>query len=243
MRRELKETSDLGEYGARAIYRELAARGQGVVPAVRTIGRILERRGALDAGRRRRRPPPPPGWYLPDVGAGHAELDSFDTVEGLTFQGGMRIEVLNVVSLHGGWPGSWPQPLVTAKTAVEALVEHWREFGLPTYAQFDNDTVFQGSHHGQDSLGRVVRTCLQLGVTPVFAPPQESGFQAAVENFNGRWQAKVWVRFHHTSLATLHECSRRYIHAYRARAAARIEDPGNARAEEAGTPMTTLVGR
>ena len=223
VRRELKETSDLGEYGARAIYRELAARGHGVAPAVRTIGRILERRGALDAGRRMRRPPPPPGWYLPDVGAGGAELDSFDTVEGLTFEGGLRIEVLNVVSLHGGLPGSWPQPLVTAKTVVEALVEHWRAFGLPTYAQFENDTVFQGSHHGQDSLGRVVRTCLQLGVTPVFAPPQESGFQAAVENFNGRWQAKVWVRFHHPSLTALHECSQRYVHAYRARAAARIE--------------------
>src|SRR5438876_10064411 len=27
LRRELKETSDLGEYGARAIYRKLAARG------------------------------------------------------------------------------------------------------------------------------------------------------------------------------------------------------------------------
>ncbi len=163
LRRELKETSDLGEYGARAIYREFAARGLGVVPSVRTIGRVLERRGALDAGRRVRRPPPPAGWYLPEVGAGRAELDSFDTVEGLTFEGGLRIEVLNVVSLHGGLPGSWPQPLVTAKTAVEALVEHWREFGLPGYAQFDNDTVFQGSHHGQDSLGRVVRTCLRLG--------------------------------------------------------------------------------
>jgi hypothetical protein len=223
LRRELKETSDLGEYGARAIYREFAARGHGGVPSVRTIGRVLERRGALDAGRRVRRPPPPAGWYLPEVGAGRAELDSFDTVEGLTFEGGLRIEVLTGVSLHGGLPGAWPQPLVTAKTAVEALVEHWREFGLPAYAQFDNDTVFQGSHHGQDSLGRVVRTCLRLGVIPVFAPPQESGFQAAVENFNGRWQTKVWARFHHASFAALHECSRRYIRAYRQRAAARIE--------------------
>src|SRR6266849_2993976 len=223
LRRELKETSDLGEYGARAIYREFAARGLGVVPSVRTIGRVLERRGALDAGRRVRRPPPPPGWYLPEWSAGRAELDSFDTVEGLTFEGGIRIEVLNVVSLHGGLPGSWPQPLVTAKTAVEALVEHWREFGLPTYAQFDNDTVFQGSHHGQDSLGRVVRTCLQLGVTPVFAPPQESGFQAAIENFNGRCHAKVWLRFHHDSLVDLQQCSARYVAAYRRRAAARIE--------------------
>lgn len=223
LRRELKETSDLGEYGARAIHREFAARGHGVVPSVRTIGRVLERRGALDGRRRMRHPPPPPGWYLPEWGEGRAELDSFDTIEGLTLEGGLRLEVLNVISLQGGLPGSWPQPLVTAKTAVEALVEHWREFGLPAYAQFDNDTVFQGSHHGQDSLGRVVRTCLQLGVTPVFAPPQESGFQAAVENFNGRWQAKVWARFHHASLPALQERSRRYVHAYRTRAAARIE--------------------
>ena len=223
VRRELKETSDLGEYGALAIHRELAARGHVAVPSVRTIGRILERRGALDGRRRLRRPPPPPGWYLPDCGEGRAELDSFDIIEGLTLEGGLRLEVLNVVSLHGGLPGSWPQPLVTAKTAVEALLEHWRQFGLPGYAQFDNDTIFQGSHHGQDSLGRVVRTCLRLGVTPVFAPPQESGFQAAVENVNGRWQAKVWARFYHASLAALHECSRRYIRAYRQRAAARIE--------------------
>ena len=58
VRRELKETSALGEYGARAIHRELAARRLARVPAVRTIGRILERRGALDGRRRLRRPPP-----------------------------------------------------------------------------------------------------------------------------------------------------------------------------------------
>ena len=242
LRRELKETSDLGEYGARAIHGELVARGHARAPSVRTIGRILERRGALDAGRRIRRPPPPPGWYLPEVAAGRAELDSFDIVEGLTLDGGLRLEVLNVVSLHGGLPGSWPQTLVTAKTAVEALVEHWREFGLPAYAQFDNDTIFQGGHHGQDSLGRVVRTCLRLDVIPVFAPPQESGFQAAIENFNGRWQAKVWARFHHDSLAALQERSRRYVRAYRQRAAARIEggSPRDARSRSRGTRICRL---
>jgi hypothetical protein len=209
LRRELKERSDLGEYGARAIYSELVARRQAAVPSLRTIGRILERRGALDGGRRIRRTPPPAGWYLPEVAAGRAELDSFDIVEGLALEGGLRVEVLNAVSLWGGLPGAWPQRLVTAKTTVEALLQHWRQFGLPAYAQFDNDTIFQGSHHGRDSLGRVIRICLQLGVTPVFAPPQEPGFQAAIENFNGRWQAKVWSRFHYNSLAGLQAQSRR----------------------------------
>lgn len=223
LRRELKDTSDLGEYGARAIHHALTARADGPVLSVRTIGRILARRGALDARPRLRRPPPPRGWYLPAVTAGGAELDSFDTIEGLALEGGVQLEVLTVVSLHGGLPGAWPQPLVTAKTVVDALVEHWRTFGLPTYAQFDNDSIFTGTHRWRDALGRVVRTCLHLGVIPVFAPPQESGFQAAIENFNGRWQAKVWTRFHHDSLATLQARSRRYLHAYRLRAATRIE--------------------
>src|SRR2546425_2274841 len=146
LRRELKETSDLGEYGARAIHHELVARGHVLVPSVRTIGRVLERRGALDARRRIRRSPPPQGWYLPEVAAGRAELDSFDTIEGLALEGGIRLEGLNVVSLHGGLPRSWPQPLVTAKTTGEALVEHWREGGRPGYAQVGNDTIFPGAH-------------------------------------------------------------------------------------------------
>src|SRR5207245_8471220 len=111
----------------------------------------------------------------------------------------------------------------TAKTAVAALVTHWREFGRPAYAQFDNDTIFQGAHQHRDSISRVMRTCLRLDVTPVFAPPRESGFQAAIENFNGRWQAKVWARFHHDSLAALQAQSARYVAACHQRAAPRME--------------------
>src|SRR5207249_90539 len=133
----------LGEFGASAIHAALGTRGEWPVPSVRTIGRILDRRGALDGRRRVRRPAPPPGWYLHDVAGRRAELDSFDIVEGLVIKGGGAVEVLNATSLHGGLVASWPGPVVTAKSAAESLAAHWREVGLPASAQFDNDTIFR----------------------------------------------------------------------------------------------------
>ena len=223
LRSELWEESDLGEVGAWAIHRALLERQVSRVPAVRTIGRILERRGVLDGRRRVRRPPPPLGWYLPAVASGEAELDSFDVVEGLVIAGRTEVEVLNGVSLHGGLPASWPGPPVRATMVVEALTAHWRTYGLPAYVQFDNDTRFQGAHQFPDTLGRVTRCCLSLGVVPVFAPPQEPGFQAAIENYNGRWQAKVWARFHHADYHALQRRSARYVAALRQRLAPRLE--------------------
>src|SRR5262245_57835205 len=223
IRQQLHDTSDLGEFGAAAIHRELLARGIADPPSVRTIGLILQRRGALDARRRLRRPPPPPGWYLPDVADGRAELDSFDGVEGLVIRGGIPVEVLNGISLHGGLVVSWPHTVITAQFTVAALIEHWRAVGLPGYAQFDNDPIFEGAQIHPDTIGRVARTCLGLRVVPVFAPPRETGFQAAIEGYNGRWQAKVWARFTHESLGGLCERSARYVAAARVRSAARIE--------------------
>jgi hypothetical protein len=189
------------------------------MPSVRRIGRILERRGARDAGRRIRRPPPPPGWYLPPVALRRAELDSFDTIQGLALQGGVQLEI----PLHEGLPGAWPQPLVTAKTAVTALVEHWSQVGLPASAQFDNHTIFCGTHRWQDALGG--------RDADVLAPRGHSRLCAAAgKRLPGRHRelqrplaSQVWTRFHHDSLGTLHERSQRYGRAYRARAAGRIE--------------------
>ena len=203
LRRELRETSVLGEYGAAAIYGELRSRGISPVPSVRTIGRIVQRRGALDNRRRIRQRAPTAGWYLPDVAEGASELDSFDVIEDLMIEGGIHVDVLTAISLHGGLIACWPDQTIPSTKVVSALSEHWRSFGVPTYAQFDNDARFQGNHRFANSMGRVIRLCLSLGVIPVFAPPRETGFQAAIESFNGRWQAKVWQRFHYESLAAL----------------------------------------
>ena len=223
VRRQL-QGSDLGAVGAPAIRQALLAQGQVAVPSVRTINRILARRGALDDRRRTRRRPPPRGWYLPEVAAGAAELDSVDIVEGLVLKDGPQVEVVNAVSLHGGLTGSWPVAApVTTDVVLAALLAHWQEVGLPGYAQFDNDMIFQGTHRYPDALGRVIRLCLSLAVVPVFVPPREMGFQAAIESYNGWWQARVWARFQHPSLADLQERSRRHVQALRRHRADRIE--------------------
>lgn len=225
IRKELKEQSVLGEFGALAISREFHARGLRPVPAVRTIGRILERGGALDYRRRVRRTPPPKGWYLAAVASGYADIDLCDFVEGLVIRGGTEVEVFNLISLHGGLCGSFPDAPYNTAMALAAMLAHWREVGLPDYAQFDNDTRLTGPHQHVDTIGRVIRLSLSLSVVPIFAPPREHGLQNAVESYNGLWQEKVWGRFEHHSLAALQEQSGKYVSASRQRHTQRI---GNA---------------
>ncbi|MGN6370567.1 MAG: hypothetical protein ACTHN5_20130 [Phycisphaerae bacterium] len=223
IRRQLKDKSTLGEHGALAIRQVLLERGITPCPNVRTIGRILQRHGAIDARRRIRRPPPAKGWFLPEVAAFKAEVDSVDTVTDLVIKGGHNVTVLNCISLHGGLAQSWPQARITAKIVVFSLLAHWTEFGVPAYAKFDNDLIFQGPHQWPDSFGQVTRLCLQLGITPVFAPPRETGFQAEIEAFNGRWQRMVWRRYHHRNLGMLQNRSAGFIQALMTRSAARID--------------------
>lgn len=239
VRRQLRQESILGEYGPLAIHRALEMRADlpGALPAVRTIARVLERRGALDAQRRVRRPPPPPGWYLPDLRQRLVELDSFDVIDGLRLQGGVHLDILTAISLHGGLVQVWPTAGVSARSTVAALEQHWRSTGLPGYAQFDNDTRFIGGMSHANSIGPVIRYCLAVKVVPVFAPPRESGFQAAIEALNGRWQRKLWARFWEPSLEQLVVRSDAWVAASRQRSATRIE----AAPERASFPLDRRI--
>src|SRR5271169_2030974 len=215
--------SDLGDSGADAIRAAMIAQQIAPIPSRRTIGRILQRRGILDGRHRVRRPPPPIGWYLPRLASECSELDSFDTIEGLRIRGGTEFGVLTGISVHGGVTSCYPRQSITAAVVVQLLIARWREFGLPDYAQFDNALIFLGPSQYPDAVGQVIRTCLRLGVIPVFAPPREPGFQNAVESLNARWQAKVWKRFEHASLPDLQLPSGRWLAATALRYAARAE--------------------
>lgn len=224
VRDQLKKHSALGQYGALAIHDALPQHGLAQPPTARTIGRILVRRGAVIRPCRVRRPAPPSGWYLPAVAGGSQELDSFDIVEGLALKGGVHFEIFNGISLRGGLCDTHlTAGGHSARSVLEALLRHWRRWGLPGFAQFDNDSRFLGPPCHADVLSRVVRVCLSLEITPVFAPPRETGFQAAIESFNGLWQAKVWQRFEFTALDQVGGQSESFLAARRAHLGRRIE--------------------
>lgn len=213
LRRHLARHDALGEHGPSAIRRHLLASGQ-LAPCARTIARWLARCG--QSGRERwRRPAPPKGWYLPDLAAGRAEADSADVVEGLRLRRGGRVEVLNVLGLWGEQPDSLVAEAITTTAVIAQLSARWRRDGRPAYVQFDNDTIFSGAHARRAYFGRLVHWCLCLGVTPVFAPPAELGFQAAIEAYNRRWQERVWRRWRHRSRPDLQGRSAAFVVGYR----------------------------
>ena len=224
LRQELRR-GHLGFIGAQAIQDALRSENLNRnLPSVRTIGRILKAHGALDAVRRTRRIAPPPGWYLPDVAARTAELDAFDVIEDLPLEAGPRLDALTSRSLWGSVCGAWISDAMRAQWLCQRLEAHWRKHGRPTYAQFDNDSRFQGTHTHPDVLGQVIRLCLSLDVTPVFAPPREHGAQNLNESFNHLWQQKVWHRFYHTDMDAFQSASDRFIAAYQTRRARRDDE-------------------
>jgi hypothetical protein len=215
LRKELESKAALGFSGAQSIHEALqGGKDVGPIPSVRTIGRILRREGFLDHARRIRHAAPPAGWYLPGLAERRVDVDCLDVIEDLRMDGVGLFQVFTARTLWAPLAGAWPGAVASTAFIIEALQAHWKHKGLPKLAQFDNDVRFQGGHNHPDVIGRVMRLCLALGVTPVFVPPLEMGFQGLMEHFNGLWQQKVWARFHHESMAALGHRSQRFILAY-----------------------------
>ena len=216
LRKELESSAALGFSGAQSIHEALQKLEEQIAsPSVRTIGRILRRKGLLDRPRRIRNAAPPAGWYLSGLVGRSVDLDCFDVIEDLRMDGFGLLQVFTARALWAPLAEAWPAKVASTTFIIEALQAHWKRNGLPEFAQFDNDVRFQGGHNHPDVIGRVMRLCLALEVTPVFAPPLEMGFQGLIENFNGLWQQKVWARFHHENMEALILRSQRFTAAYR----------------------------
>ena len=214
-RQWLRQTSDLGEYGAKAIRQQMKSYGCSCLPSERAINYVLARNGLQNQYRRQRFLPPPAGWYLPEVCSKEQEMDCFDHIEDLRIQGTLEdFSVFNATSLHGSLACSWIDKQVTSNCVAEHIIERFKRFGRPAYAQFDNALVFRGPHK-PDCLGLVTRVCLELNINVVFTIPCDTGLQAKIERYNKQWKDSVWNRFCFENLQQLQIQSERFVEAYR----------------------------
>ena len=192
-----------GASGAEAIHQALLERGltgAALGPDHRPHPRPPRgpgRHGAGSAGRPRRR-----GWYLPDVAAaGRPSWTASTSSRAWSSRTAPRSRSSTASRCTAAWsaPGRRGAP-VTARPGRRGVDRALAcASACPATPSSTTTRSSTGTHRHPDAIGRVMRLCLSLGVVPVFVPPRETGFQAMIEGYNGRWQAKVWARFTFTT--------------------------------------------
>ncbi len=79
----------------------------------------------------------------------------------------------------------------TSINVCNSLIKFWKSFGQPDYLQMDNDLSFWGSLNKPTAVGKVIRVCLLLGITPVFIPVKEPWRNGIIEHFNNKMQQAI----------------------------------------------------
>jgi len=179
-------------HGAQAIRWELEALGRYPRPSVRTISRILGRRGLI-----RRRP----GRYQPRgkpypqlVGDRAGAVHQSDFVGPRFLTGPIRFYSLNSVDLGTGRCAVQPMLQRSGQHVVDALWATWCRLGMPHHQQVDNEMVFYGSPAHPRGMGSLIRLCLHHDIEAWFIPLGEPWRNGVVEKFNHHWDDKLLRR-------------------------------------------------
>lgn len=204
--------------GADAIRWELERHGLRRLPSLRTIERILARQGCTHREARRPRKPghPCPTPRAPAVGS----VQQTDLVGPRHLRGPRGVtrffafHTLDLVSRAAA--ASYYQDKSAEAWCVHFL-HAWRELGVPTVSQLDNEFgVVGGNPHGF-TFSQVVRLGLLLGVHWWFIPVGEPGRNPDIESFNGLWQSRVLWRHRCPDLPAVRRTSARFLRYYHGR--------------------------
>jgi len=199
LRRELEAGASpqvkYGLIGRRAIQRRLRELPITPVPSLATIQRTLARHGlthrpevAEDAA------------YYPRLSVPGANAVYATDIITRHLRGGQAVQNFHTLDL-GTRAVHLTQALdKTTATACRHLLDTWEDLGLPWVQQMDNEDCFRGGHTHARVLGRVVRTCLYVGIEPLFIPFYEAKRNGDVEAFHGLWVKAFWSRQEFTSL-------------------------------------------
>lgn len=183
---EAKRGTGLKYIGARAIRTRLKKRDTQPLPSIRTIERLLEKAGLTQP-----RQPAPEIKYPHLRAAGAQELCQVDHIPRY-LQGGEQVYCFNALDVVSRYPTGQVKGNRRAGTAADFLEHVWKEMGIPTYTQVDNEACFIGGFRHPYVLGQCVRLALRVGTELVFSPVRHPKSNAYVERFHQDYQQHVW---------------------------------------------------
>jgi transposase InsO family protein len=190
VRCELEAGAELNEglkyIGARAVRTKLNERGLAQIPSQPTIERVLR-----EARLTRKKEDKPKVKYPRLRPMAPHILYQVDIVPHY-LRGGQRVSGFNAIDVVSRYPMGLPFSQRRSQDAAEFLLHLWREMGIPTYTQVDNEGCFSGGATHRYVLGKVVRLALAVGTELLFSPvghPQSNG---TVERFHQEYTRHVW---------------------------------------------------
>ncbi len=193
--------------GARTIQHEYRKR-YGSAPSLSTIHRILQHHHLVTpAPHRRKRYRPHPAAEVPNA------VQTTDIITRWIY-GGIVVQTFHTVDIYSNDVYSTTYAEKSGAEACQHLLNTWKTLGIPTVAQFDNESVFSGGRYAR-SISSVVRLCLYLGIQVLFTPLDEASYNWPVETFNGLWAQHFWNRHRFSRWSDVPRAQQAFLHWYR----------------------------
>lgn len=176
------------ESGAYAIEHYL--KKQGVAsPSVATINRILRKHGLT----RKKVKYQKSGIDYPAM---PEDTQLMDLIGPRYLRGGQRYYLLTIISNDTRHAGVYPILSKSGSDITQSIISFWKSYSTPTYLQMDNELSFKGSNRHPRGLGVLIRTALELNVTPIFIPVKEPWRNGVVERFNQHVERTLLLQEH-----------------------------------------------
>lgn len=192
-RKEL-ESNRFSQYGPQAIYYKMDQTGT-EPPPVWTIARILNRNQLTKPKRNMaynaKGKPYPYNYCL---------CHQMDFIGPRYLSTKMRFYFFNVICCDTHFSQVNVVANQTSEVVCQGLIRFWKTAGVPDFIQMDNDLSFWGSLKMPNVIGKVIRLCLQHGITPVFIPVRSPWRNGLIERFNGTLQEFVMEDERYSSL-------------------------------------------
>lgn len=186
--RQMLEGSPYMESGAYAIWHYLRSQGA-EPPSVATINRILHKYGLTKQKVRYQKS----GIEYPET---PVNTQLMDLIGPRYIRGGHRYYLFTIISNDTRYAGVYPILSKSGYDITQSIVSFWKSYSIPDYLQMDNELSFKGSNRHPRGLGMLLRTALNLNVTPMFIPVAEPWRNGVIERFNQKVERTLLLQEH-----------------------------------------------